>query len=932
MGGVLVAGYAGSALVVLVWWLVTERSGLAELFLAMVAIAGLGATLQYLLVRENRRLVAQVDRGWEQARRSELRDAVTGLPNLAGFLGTLAGALAERPTEREGVRRPIAVVALRPNSPYLLDPSGSLELETVLSELARAVTTALTPADRLARTGVATLAILTYRDESQAVAFARELILGIEASATRPQPTLAVGIALAPSQGEHRRPTASDLTQRAAIALGTVASVPGGIALFSPAMLRDHAARFTLREGVVKALSSHPPTDIQVWYEPMVELATERVIGVAARAGWHDEKHGEVPAGRLTALAREAGLADRIDSVVLPEAIARFARWAARWPGQCGELWVTVCAETLSDPAFPDRLVHWLGQTALSPSALVLDPLDDLFRIPRGRAARRALRRVRELGIQVATSNVLTLADRTAPAGQDAQEEASEPGASGAADYFGISPVVVERCVDDLRARRLVQATVEYAATRHARTTARQVATVEQADQLYELGCTVARGPLFGGSVPATEFEMVLEKAAATWRAPATSEATRRRSSRAWQELRQIINALPIAAFAYDSRAGLVLAEGALLDRLGVTVGPGGVVKSDPPRQGAGLFGTALRQALSGEAVVVIVPVEDDHWLEIHLVPQADETGTTIGALGVAIDVTERYQAERALRDSEDQLRHAQKLEAVGVLAAGIAHEINTPIQFIGDNLHFLGESFEQLIELVTSMSGQAGTGPAAPEVERLAAQIDLPWLLEEVPNATRQSLEGVSRVATIVRAMRNFGHPDDRDPTPVDLNATIQDTAAVARNEYKYVADLELDLSEVPPVLGYPSEMHQVVLNLVVNAAHAIADRIDGTDHRGTITIRTWSDAENGANFSITDDGCGMTAETVDKIFNPFFTTKEVGRGTGQGLTTVYHVVVEKHGGTVDVTSAPGGGSVFTVRLPRSAPGSDRGQRPASS
>ena len=253
------------------------------------------------------------------------------------------------------------------------------------------------------------------------------------------------------------------------------------------------------------------------------------------------------------------------------------------------------------------------------------------------------------------------------------------------------------------------------------------------------------------------------------------------------------------------------------------------------------------------------------------------------------------------------------------MLAAGIAHEINTPIQFIGDNINFLADAFIQLTQVLTATNRLIpdGDGPLVTELAAITDAADLPWLLEEVPNAARQSLDGVARVATIVAAMRNFGHPDARNPTHVDVNAAIRDTAVIARNEHKYVADLHLDLGEVPPVLGYPSEFNQVVLNLIVNAAHAIIDSDPGAARRGAITVRSWVD-DTYACVAVTDDGCGMTPETKARIFDPFFTTKVVGRGTGQGLTIVHNVIVEKHHGTIDVDTAVGRGTTITVRLPR--------------
>jgi PAS domain S-box-containing protein len=284
--------------------------------------------------------------------------------------------------------------------------------------------------------------------------------------------------------------------------------------------------------------------------------------------------------------------------------------------------------------------------------------------------------------------------------------------------------------------------------------------------------------------------------------------------------------------------------------------------------------------------------------------------------LVVAQDVTARAQLEM-------DLRHAQKLEAVGSLAAGIAHEINTPIQFIGDNTRFLLDSFTDLAKVLDAYRklGQAavrcGTscGPAR-EVTAAEEAADLDFIKEEIPKALAQTLEGVTRVATIVRAMKEFAHPNPSEKAATDLNRALESTLIVARNEIKYVANVETELQELPLVQCNGGDMNQVFLNLLVNAAHAIKDRGDGDGHKGVIGVRTRREGDQVV-ISISDTGCGIPEDIRDKIFEPFFTTKEVGRGTGQGLAIARSIVVDNHGGTLTFESVVGQGSTFQIRLP---------------
>jgi len=294
-------------------------------------------------------------------------------------------------------------------------------------------------------------------------------------------------------------------------------------------------------------------------------------------------------------------------------------------------------------------------------------------------------------------------------------------------------------------------------------------------------------------------------------------------------------------------------------------------------------------------------------------VVERDETGAPLQLSGTMIDVT-RWKT------LEDQLRQSQKLESIGQLAAGIAHEINTPIQFIGDNTRFAAGSLEQLFGLIDVYRGllaKAG-GPALAEAQAAEQVADLDYLREELPKSMAQTGDGVERVATIVHAMKEFSHPGGGDKVATDVNHAVANTITISRNEWKFVAELRTELAaDLPLVPLMPGDFNQVVLNLIVNAAHAIADAQrkgkPAPGHIAVITRRVGKDVE----IDVSDDGCGIPEEIRERIYDPFFTTKEVGRGSGQGLAIARSVVVDKHGGCLSCSSQVGQGTTFTIRLP---------------
>jgi PAS domain S-box-containing protein len=318
------------------------------------------------------------------------------------------------------------------------------------------------------------------------------------------------------------------------------------------------------------------------------------------------------------------------------------------------------------------------------------------------------------------------------------------------------------------------------------------------------------------------------------------------------------------------------------------------------------------------------------------MTPFADSDNKISHYVCVAADITARLAQEREQRELQKQLmnemqerermaielRLAQKLESVGRLAAGIAHEINTPIQYVGDSVSFLQSAAADLRSLrigyqhaIQRLLAREPPQNVLPEVEKMAAAADLEFLDAEIPKAFERTLEGVERVAAIVRAMKEFAHPDSAQHESADLNHAIETTLTVARNEYKYCAQVATRLSELPLVSCNVGELNQVFLNLIVNAAHAVAE--SGKDvASGLITVIT-ATAGDEVSISIADNGCGIAPENLERIFDPFFTTKPVGRGTGQGLAIARSIVVEKHGGRIAVQSAVGDGTTFTLYLP---------------
>jgi two-component system, NtrC family, sensor kinase len=312
---------------------------------------------------------------------------------------------------------------------------------------------------------------------------------------------------------------------------------------------------------------------------------------------------------------------------------------------------------------------------------------------------------------------------------------------------------------------------------------------------------------------------------------------------------------------------------------------------------------------------------------EVSTMPRYDlDDKTLIGSIHILKDITARKEAEKEQKKLHSQLLHAQKLESVGQLAAGIAHEINTPSQYVGTNIDFLDDAFRDVNKLVDHLQAllhAEAHGSVSPQLFQGARQAlddaDWEYLSTEIPSAITQSRDGIRRVTSIVRAMKEFSHPGSKDKVAANLNAIIQTTVTVATNEWKYVAQVQTDLDPNLPLIScLANELGQVILNMLVNAAHAIGDKLgeNPSGQKGLITITTRQDGD-WVELRLTDTGSGIPEDIRQRVFDPFFTTKQIGKGTGQGLAIVHDVITGKHQGTITLESEVGVGTTFIIRLP---------------
>ena len=322
-----------------------------------------------------------------------------------------------------------------------------------------------------------------------------------------------------------------------------------------------------------------------------------------------------------------------------------------------------------------------------------------------------------------------------------------------------------------------------------------------------------------------------------------------------------------------------------------------------------------------GVRVIAAAPfplAEGERFLRVLAAPWPDESGQPGTRLAILEDLTEQLARER-------EQHQARKLEAVGRLAAGLAHEMNTPLQYLGSNIHFLKEAFRDLTVIWTMVAPLLHavkqcepTTELVRDLEAALEEVGLPFLFEEIPETLEQSRDGIGQIGMIVRAMREFARPPEKGKVPTDINQALRNTLTVSRNEWKYIAETETDFPpDLPMLLCLPGEINQVLLNIIVNATHAIADVTDGgRKGKGVIRLSTRIDGE-WMEIRIADTGGGIPAAIQHRIFEPFFTTKKIGKGTGQGLALARNVVVDKHQGKLRFETEPGVGTTFIVQLP---------------
>ncbi len=299
---------------------------------------------------------------------------------------------------------------------------------------------------------------------------------------------------------------------------------------------------------------------------------------------------------------------------------------------------------------------------------------------------------------------------------------------------------------------------------------------------------------------------------------------------------------------------------------------------------------------------------------DVTISPVRNEEGELSHFVAIKRDVTDLTRLQR-------QLLQAQKMEAVGQLAAGIAHEINTPMQYVRNNVTFFARAFGEVSLLLADYKHLQQQEPGLELAEDAAKRLKnnkIDFLMEEIPESIDEIEDGINRVVKIISAMKEFSHPGTGEKVAIDLNRAVESTITVARNEWKYVAEMVTDFDpDLPMVVCLPDQITQAVLNLIVNSAHAIKETGAGiSGDLGRITISTRQD-KDWAELQVSDTGAGIAKENHNRIFEPFFTTKEVGKGTGQGLAITHDAIVNKHGGTIDFTSEPGKGTTFTIRLP---------------
>jgi len=416
--------------------------------------------------------------------------------------------------------------------------------------------------------------------------------------------------------------------------------------------------------------------------------------------------------------------------------------------------------------------------------------------------------------------------------------------------------------------------------------------------------------------------------------------------------LMELLDRIPVSIYFKDRDGRFLLASRGLYERLGCTS-----LNDIVGRHDRDFFDESHATKAAGDeerileaAVDIIDCIEEEvwangrrAWVSTVKLPLHDDDGGIIGTFGVSMDITGQKRNEEALRaarndaeragqeleatlenlvSTQDRLLQSQKLEAIGQLAAGVAHEINTPIQFVSDNTNYMveglglvSEAYRAAQAVIDEVRDAGVTTAAIATFDELHHHHAIAELLDDLPDAAGESLEGTVRVAEIVKALKAFAHPGSQSVDTVDLNDIVESTLIVSRNEWKYVAEVLTDLAPaLPPIVANRGQLQQTLLILLVNAAQAIGAQ--GYTDKGEIKVGTRV-VDGDEEIWVEDSGGGIPEEIRERVFDPFFTTKEVGVGSGQGLTIAHQIIVGQHEGALDFVSVPGRGTRFSIRLP---------------
>ena len=394
-----------------------------------------------------------------------------------------------------------------------------------------------------------------------------------------------------------------------------------------------------------------------------------------------------------------------------------------------------------------------------------------------------------------------------------------------------------------------------------------------------------------------------------------------RRLGRAETILEDAVQSLMQGVIIVDADCNILHMNKAFLDMYGI----------DPDEQLNLLNIKDVREAIGMGNPSLLVCNPDVSQMEMPITKLSDKKSimhsykplSVGGGVWVDTDVSQIIDAEERNRKLEYDLLQSQKMESIGTLAGGIAHEINTPAQYISVNLKFLSDANEDLASIIRKwriMTEKAQEhdvlAELAKKIETLCNEVDLDFILKEIPDAISQSRSGLAQVSKIVLAMKDFAHPGTADKSSYDINRAIETAITISHNQWKHVAEISMDLDQSLLMAEcHPDQLNQVFLNLIVNASHAI-ESVEGRSEPGLIKLSTRL-IDSQIVISVEDNGIGIPDTVINKIFDPFFTTKEVGRGTGQGLSIAYDIVVNKHAGTLQVASEIGKGTTFTIGLP---------------